>query len=168
MKRTDPAPVIRPLDPVQDLDAVGALFTRAADYWLLAEGRAPDRAKANGFFIDCPTGSDITLSQHLGVFSDAVLIGVAELSFGFPSAQDAYLGLMILDPARRGQGIGPLLLARAERQARAAGALRLYLGVLEVNPRGRAFWQRMGFGDTGVARVDQDTGRRIFRLGKDL
>ncbi len=163
-----PAPLIRSLDPLQDLGAVEDLFTRAADYWLLAEGYAPDRRKAEGFFADCPPGSDISRSQHLGVFSGAVLIGVAELSFGFPQAPDAYLGLMILDPAWRGQGAGRLLLAQVESLARNAGAARLYLGVLEVNPRGQAFWQRQGFEPTGVSRVDADTGRRLFRLGKDL
>ena len=33
--------LIRTLDPVADLDAVEGLYARAADYWILADRRAP-------------------------------------------------------------------------------------------------------------------------------
>ena len=40
------------------------------------------------------------------------LDGVASLAFGWPEPADAYLGLMLLDPQARGQGLGPHLLPR--------------------------------------------------------
>lgn len=159
-------PLIRPLDPVTDLDAVVGLYARAADYWLLADRRAPDRAKAAAFFTDTPPGCDPAASQRLGLFQGGVLVGVAELSFGFPLAQDAYLGLMLLDRAMRGQGLGAQFLTQV--QARAAPAPRLYLAVLQENPRGRAFWQRHGFTDTGLSGHDANTGHTLHRMVKPL
>ena len=160
--------LIRTLDPVTDLDAVENLFTRAADYWLLADRRPPDRQKARDFFTDGPPGCDPAASHRLGLFQDGRLIGVAELSFGIPLAVDAYLGLMLLDPAARGAGPGTLLLAEVESRACAARAPHLYLAVLKANPRGRAFWERQGFADTGKSGTDSDTGHILHRLGKPL
>lgn len=96
------------------------------------------------------------------------LSGVAEVSYGFPEPTDAYLGLMLLGPWAQGAGHGKVLLARAEALARGRGAPRLFLAVLEANPRGRAFWEREGFRATGLSRVDAVTGHRIHRLVKDL
>jgi GNAT superfamily N-acetyltransferase len=96
------------------------------------------------------------------------LSGVAELSFGFPQAGDAYLGLMLLGPWAQGRGLGRALLAEVEARARARGAPRLYLAVLEANPRGRAFWAREGFTATGRTGTDAATGHVLHRLVKPL
>lgn len=165
-----PTPVtIRQLT-LDDLAAITTFFAEAADYYLMAEGHAPGPTAAQDFFTDCPPGCDPTQSQRLGLFVDERLSGLLELSFGFPSAGDAYLGLMILAPRVRGQGHGRALLAAAEAEARAMSAPVLYLAVLEVNLRGRAFWEREGFRPTGVSRVDNDNGLNhvIHRLMKPL
>lgn len=162
------AQLIRPLDPSADLPLVEEFYTRAADYWLLADRRAPDRQKAQEFFTDCPPSCDPAASHRLGLFVDGALMGLAELSFGWPAAGDAYLGLQILAPEARGRGLGRVLLAEVEARARAAGSPCLYLAVLEANPKGRAFWEREGFEATGVSRDDADTGHRIHRLAKRL
>ncbi len=67
------------------------------------------------------------------------------MSFGFPTATDAYLGLMIIAAAARGSGAGQTLLRHLEAQARSRGAQSLCLGVLAANPRDHAFWTREGF-----------------------
>lgn len=158
--------MIRPLDPIADLDAVADLYARAADYWLLADRRAPDRQKAADFFADCPPQCDPAASHRLGLFQGGRLDGVAELSFGFPLPDDAYLGLMLLDASQRGIGLGAWFLDQV--QARAAPAPRLYLAVLQANPRGRAFWERHGFTDTGLSGHDAETGHTLHRMVKPL
>lgn len=160
--------LIRPLDPAADLAAVTAAFAEAADYWTLADRRPPDAAKAAAFFTDGPPGCDPARSHRLGLFVADRLVGVAELSFGFPASGDAYLGAMILSPALRGQGHGRALLAHVEHLARAAGAGHLYLAVLQDNPRGRAFWRREGFQPTGLSRHDAETDHVLHRLVKPL
>jgi GNAT superfamily N-acetyltransferase len=160
--------LIRDLDPHLDLGAVEALYLDAAAFWIMSDRKPPDRAKAEAFFIDCPPGCDPALSQRLGLFENDRLIGVAELSFGFPESNDAYLGLMLLAPAARGRGLGGWLVTRIEERARKQGSHRLCLGVLEENTAGRAFWDRQGFVPTGVSRFDEETGHLIHRLQKPV
>ena len=158
---------IRRLDPVADRAAVAAMLAEAADYYDLWLGHAPGAAEVAGVFSAGPPGCDAARSYRLGLF-DGGLVGVAELSFGFPDAMDAYLGLMILSPMARGRGYGAQFLGHIEGLARARDATGLYLGVLDRNPRGRAFWERMGFRATGVTRVAADHGPVVHRLGKVL
>jgi GNAT superfamily N-acetyltransferase len=160
--------LIRELGPATDLPAVTAAYHEAADYWLLADRTPPDDAKAAAFFTEAPPGCDPKKSHHLGLFVDNRLRGLAELSFGFPEKRDAYLGLMVLSPRLRGQGHGRAFLAKVEELARAAGAPRLYLAVLQENARGQSFWMREGFRSTGLFGQDADTGHVLTRLVKDL
>lgn len=158
----------RKLDPRRDLAKVADFYDEAGDYWLLADRHAHDLQKARAFFTDAPPGCDPAASQRLGLFVAGELAGVAELSFGFPEAGDAYLGLMLLAPRLRGSGHGRLFLQEIETRARAHGCHVLFLAVLEENPRGRAFWQREGFAPTGLSRHDAGTGHLIHRLAKRL
>lgn len=159
---------IRPLDPVTDRPAVAALLTEAQDYCHLWLGHAPDASQVDKVYTAGPPGCDAAQSFRLGLWLDATLSGVAELSFGYPGAQDAYLGLMILAPRARGQGQGAAFYAHVENLARQRGCPRIFLAVLEANPRGRAFWEAQGFAPTGVSRDDAETGHRIHRRVKVL
>lgn len=170
--------LIRPLVAGADLAAVREVYRRTADYWTLAERRPPDPDLADPdmadpglaarFFTACPPGCDPMETQRLGLEVGGALSGLAELSFGYPGPGDGYLGLMILVPEARGQGLGAAFLAEVEARARRAGARALFLAVLEENPRGRAFWAREGFLPTGVSRTDETTGHVLHRLGKPL
>lgn len=158
---------IRELFP-SETALVAQFYREAPDYWLLAEGRVDPQAKASDFFTDAPPNCDPAQSDRLGLFVDHRLSGVAELSYGFPEPGDAYLGLMLLGPWAQGAGHGSVFLAHIEALARKRHAPRLYLAVLDANPRGRAFWEREGFRPTGRRAQDKLTGHWLERLGKDL
>lgn len=157
---------IRRLDPAADRAAVADLLREARDYYQLWLGHDPEAAEVEDVFTAGPPGCDPARSQRLGLYLDDRLSGVAELSFGYPEPEDAYLGLMILAPRARGEGHGAAFFAQA--QALAHPCPRLYLAVLEANPRARAFWESQGFSATGVFRDDAETGHRIHRLVKRL
>lgn len=158
---------IRELFP-SETALVAQFYREAPDYWLLAEGRCDPQAKASDFFTDAPPNCDPSRSDRLGLFLNQRLSGAAELSYGFPEPSDAYLGLMLLGPWAQGAGHGRAFLAHVETLARKRHAPRLYLAVLDVNPRGRAFWEREGFTGTGLSRKDAITGHTIERLVKQL
>lgn len=159
---------IRTLDKTTDLAAVWALYKAAAAFWLMTDRSPPDLRKAEAFFTDGPPGCDPATSHRLGLFETGRLVGLAELSFGFPKPEDGYLGLMLFDPAVRGRGLGPAFLQHIEDLARARACPRICLAVLEENGRAREFWQRQGFLPTGISRFDPQTGHTIHRLTKDL
>jgi GNAT superfamily N-acetyltransferase len=162
--------LIRSLDPITDRAAVQSLYESAADYWAL-DRLAPDpETQSAEFFTDAPPNCDPKQSHRLGLFLEDRLAGIAELSFGFPDPCDAYLGLMIFAPWARGQSFGSTLLRDLETRARANASKQVFLGVLDANPKGRAFWLREGFRDTGISRIDTDNGvtNTIRRLSKVL
>ena len=145
---------IRPLHPQTDRPLVEAFFQSSADYIQLERGEAPSPLVTEEYFTDAPPGCDPAKSLRLGLFNTALfdpapnstaLIALAEMGFGYPTATDAYLGLMMVAPAARGTGAGRFLLRHLEQAARQNHMQNLYLGVLDANPRGRAFWQREGF-----------------------
>lgn len=159
--------LIRKLDPTE-APLVARFYAEAPDYWLLAEGACEPDRQSREFFTDGPPGRDLTKTHHLGLFLNDRLSGVAEISYGFPEPEDAYLGLMMLGLWAQGAGNGRAFLAEAERLARSRQASNLYLAVLDANPRGRAFWEREGFRATGIRRHDADHGHWIERLVKIL
>ena len=99
-----------------------------------------------------------------------MLLGFIEMSFGYPDPKDAYIGLLMLDKAARGGGIGPQLLAEATWRARTNGARRQLVAVLAANPRGRAFWQREGFRPERdfPASADDPLAHARCRMTRDL
>jgi GNAT superfamily N-acetyltransferase len=139
-------PSILPLDPSTDRALVMDLLVRSADYVILERGEPPSEAVVAEFFDDVMPGCDLSMMRKLGLFDSAGRIaGVIDMGFGFPGPGDAYLGLMQLAEDQRGTGLGRFALREVERIAREGGAVRLYLAVLEGNPRGRTFWEREGF-----------------------
>jgi GNAT superfamily N-acetyltransferase len=158
---------IRELAPAE-APLVAAFYRDAPDYWLLAEGAVDPDRQAREFFTDAPPGCDPAKSHRLGLFLGDRLSGVAEVSYGFPEPDDAYLGLMLLGPWAQGANHGKAFLAHAETLARNRGSARLYLAVLQANPRGRAFWLREGCRETGLSGADPATSHILHRLVKDL
>lgn len=137
---------IRALVQPSDALAVYDLYNRAADYVAVERGMEPDDSIVEEFFADCPPGADRRMSQKLGLFvSGDQLAAIADLAFGYPRANDAYIGLMLFDESFRGRGLGRLFLDHLVALARARGAPRLLLAVFNENTRGRAFWEREGF-----------------------
>jgi GNAT superfamily N-acetyltransferase len=75
-------------------------------------------------------------------------IGIAVCFLGFSTfAAKTLVNIhdVTVVPARRGQGIGALLLAGVERKARALGCCKLTLEVQEHNYRARKVYQAAGF-----------------------
>ncbi|MDP3263113.1 MAG: GNAT family N-acetyltransferase [Tabrizicola sp.] len=142
--------MIRPLTRADDA-AVLALLHASADYIRLERDEAPGDALVEEFFTDAPPGLSADDGYRAGLFDGTDLLALAEMSFGYPQPGDSYLGLMMVRGTARGNGAGVQMLRHLEGVARARGARQLFLAVLDANPRGRAFWHREGFRDTGFA-----------------
>lgn len=162
--------MIRDLRQGPDDAAVLDLMIRATDYSLLEKGRAPVTEDVAVFFASCVPGGDLAEAVKLGFWQGDVLLGFIDMSFGYPAPLDAYIGLLMLDKAARGAGIGPQLLAAATARARAKGATRQLIAVLDANPKGRAFWQREGFRSERhfPASPDDPLGHARCRMIRDL
>lgn len=161
---------LRKVEPEKHGLRVAELFLASADFVMLTEGVAPGPAQVAGFFKGVPPGGDISQSVKVGLFEGDILLGIADMGFGYPEAGDAYVGLILITPNARGKGLGKALLALLEEEARARGAERMFAGVVEANAGARAFWLREGF--LPVKRTGPVTvGTRrhmLLRMGKSL
>lgn len=137
--------MIRRLDPAADRALVDGFFQAAADYIRIERDADPGPEVTDEYFTDTPPGCDPAQNLRLGLFDGARLIAIADCAFGYPRAEDAYIGLLLVIPAARGTGAGAGLAHHIEMVARARACTALCLAVLEANPRGRAFWERLGF-----------------------
>lgn len=155
----------KPLNKTTHRPEVARLFERAADYVMLEHGQVPDADTVDDFFDDRPPHIAPEDSLHFGLLEDQNLIGIAGMLFGFPDKTDAYIGLMLLAPEARGRGNGAQLLSHLTGVARARGAQRQLIAVLDANPKGRTFWEREGFvlEKTFEPTLDQHIRHRMTR-----
>ncbi|MBT1156174.1 GNAT family N-acetyltransferase [Aminobacter anthyllidis] len=113
---------------------------------MLESGTAPSDTMVAEFLTDCPPGSDLAASCKLGMFTPGgALVAIADMAFGYPETDDAYIGLLLIDENCRGMGLGRTFLDHLIATARARNAARLLIAALDENSRGRAFWEREGF-----------------------
>ncbi len=88
---------------------------------------------------------------------DGALAGYVTLGPGLPLESNRHVmevvGLMV-DPTRRGRGLGRALMEAAIDEAAARGARRLRLRVLGPNAAARALYESCGFEVEGVLREE--------------
>lgn len=145
---------VRPLkaSPANEA-AVQALHERSADYVERITGQAPPPDAGQHFFAALPPGRRPEHKHTLGVFDGDALIGCIDLVRGWPDEATAVIGLLLLEPAARGRGVGRLAFEAIEAQARAWPEIaQLRLVVVESNAVARPFWEHLGFRANGQTR----------------
>lgn len=148
------AVTVRPIAASADNEAaVQALHERSADYVLRVWGLPPDPNSGREFFERLPPGRAPEHKHTLGVFDGERLAGCIDLVRGWPDEATAVIGLLLLEPAARGQGVGRVAYGAIEAQVRAWPEIRwLRAVVLQTNDVARPFWERLGFRANGQTR----------------
>ena len=143
-----------------DLAALQALFSRGADYFQIATGAPPTPDEAARAFVGGPPSKAVSDKQTIGIFDDAgTLVGVLDAIPDFPADGTCTIGMLLLDPAVRGRGVGHAALAAFEAWTARRGTRRLRTALVTHHARGLAFLHRAGYvevsrregGDTGAA-----------------
>ena len=123
-----------------------ALLEKCADYSQLLTGAPPPPSSAASLLVDCPEGKTPGDKLVIGLFTEPQdLIGVLDAIRDYPAPDDWWLGLLLLDPAQRGQGLGQRVYQSFERWAGQREARCIYLGVIEQNQGAYRFWRKAGF-----------------------
>src|SRR5580704_16892678 len=68
----------------------------------------------------------------------------------------AYFGLLAVDPARQGQGLGRKMISEAEEYAGAAGCCFMDLRIVNLRTELPPFYRRLGYVETGTAPFPAD------------
>jgi GNAT superfamily N-acetyltransferase len=145
---------VRPIAASADHEAaVQAVHERAADYVHRVWGLPPDPASGRDFFDRLPPGHRHEHKHTFGVFDGERMVGCIDLVRGWPDEATAVIGLLLLEPAVRGQGVGRLAYGAIESQARAWPEIRwLRAVVLQTNDVVQPFWEHLGFRPNGQTR----------------
>jgi GNAT superfamily N-acetyltransferase len=138
-----------------DAAAVFDLFVRCRDDFVRQDGVEATPNDAVGLFSDVPEGKSASDQTILGWRDSHELDAIAAILRDYPARHGWYLGLLLVDPSRRGLGTGRLLHDAVARWALASGARELRLSVLEENIAATGFWQALGYRER--RRLDSDT-----------
>ena len=113
--------------------------------------------------------------RHIGSASGAVLVAVGAagllgkaLVFFNARTDVARLYSIAVGDAARGQGLGAVLLAAAEQEARRRGRRRMRLEVSQRNPGAIRLYERSGYRRIGERRGYYENGEHAWRYEKDL
>ena len=152
-----------------DGDELDALLIRCTDFMRMSEGQAPVQGDGHLLLEERPQDAPDVEKQVLGVFDGPCLIGVIDVLRDYPAEGVWYLGLMLIEPARRREGLGTAAFAALKDWILAQGARALRLAVIDENAGSYRFWTRLGFRDLGT--VEQDLGhfrRTLHRMERAL
>ena len=152
-----------------DCPDIDALYDRCADFIRLSEGRDPVPGDGRMLLIERPEAAPDVEKLVMGLYDGPCLIGVLDLLKDYPSEGIWYLGLMLIEPARRRDGLGSALFEALGGWVAGQGGQVMRLAVIEQNAAGHRFWTRQGFHQVGT--VEQDLGyfrRTLHRMERSL
>ena len=150
-----------------DLPAVLEVYRQCEDF--LALGPVPT-ASAEMVRQDMALSAGIG-GTFCGIFDDTGnLMGVVDfLMEGFEgNPQHAFIELLMIAQAYRGQGLGAAVVAQVEGEIRRHPNVTAILSGVQVNnPAAIRFWQRMGYAIDSEAEAMPD-GTTVYHLRKIL
>ncbi len=129
-----------------DAAVLQSLYEQCTEFALLTDGQPPSPTAAREEFDALPDGKKIQDKYIFGLFDPQNdLIGMIESIRHYLDNQTWWLGLMMLSPEQRGQGLGTELYQAFENWVSAQGIKQVSLGVVEANELGLQFWRSLGF-----------------------
>ncbi len=134
----------RRLEP-PDLRNLQALFERAADYFEMTTGNPPAPDEAPRAFVAGPPARSVNDKRTIGVLHLDELVGVLDAITDWPEDGIWTVGMLLLDPAHRGAGLGSSILPAFEEWAFSQGATRLRTALVSHHDAGLRFLEQHGY-----------------------
>lgn len=135
------------------------LYERCTDFHELTEGSPTRPTAASEELVALPPGKELADKFPFGVHAPAGrLIGFLDLMRDYPAEREWWIGLLMLDPAVRGAGLGSRIYRAAAEWVGSQHGSAIYIGVLEQNGAAERFWRREGFVELRRERHVSDTG----------
>jgi GNAT superfamily N-acetyltransferase len=165
-----------------DLAEIHDLRCRAADFFAETGDDPPTLESLRADLEDLPDGytsADETMYRAYdsagtdgaaGADTEPTLVAYAEVLRGWPDRDGWIVGILLVDAARRGEGIGPQVVEAIARDADEARMHQLVVGVIASRDRSLAFWKREGFTSEVLRRPIRigDEPHEVVRLVRGL
>jgi len=122
------------------------LFDRCPDYAEIVEGEEVSPTAGEELFQSLPPGGSFSNKLVAGIFHRGGEIGgVLESMKHYPEENIWWIGLLLLAPDMRNQGVGRSILESFIDYSRENGGKSVMLGVVEDNLHAYRFWSNNGF-----------------------
>lgn len=118
---------------------VQKLCEKCSDYYILHGGVLPSKEDINEIFTALPPNKNYEDKFVLGIYNFDELVGIVDIIKDFPTDGEWMLGLMLIDPARRSNGLGKIVHSALVTWAINLGAKSFRIGVIEDNYNGIRF-----------------------------
>lgn len=116
-------------------------------------GNPPGAADAQSTFTALPPGTDYADKFVWGLVLGGSMIGCADVVRGWPTADTALIGLLLLEDPHTGMGLGRAAYQAVEREIQRWPEIRtIRIAVAATNGEVLPFWRKMGFAETGEVR----------------
>ena len=130
----------------EDSAVLQELLENCADYFDMVYGLPPAASEAQVLLTETPPAKNPEDKFLVGLWDPGQkLIAVLDVVRDYPVLAEWFVGLLLVDPSYRQQGIGCKMYKAFEQWAIQRGAQYIGLGVVEQNKRAYDFWQRLGF-----------------------
>lgn len=153
-----------------DAPALQRLLERCREFHELVYGERLGPGEAEELLKKRPEGNTAEDKLVIGLFEDGAEApaGVLDLIRDYPERGEWFVGLLLLEPARRGAGTGARVHAALEQWVRGQGATGLRLVVERQNPGALRFWRRQGFEVIASVPLQRDPRQVVDLLRKPL
>ncbi|WP_102399354.1 GNAT family N-acetyltransferase [Haloimpatiens massiliensis] len=121
------------------------LCEKCSDYYILHQGTIPSKEEIDEIFISLPPNKNYEDKFVLGIYKFHELIGIVDIIKDFPTIGEWMLGLILIEPEERGNGLGKMVHEALAIWAKDLGAKSFRIGVIEDNDRGINFWSTLGY-----------------------
>jgi ribosomal protein S18 acetylase RimI-like enzyme len=121
-----------------DLPALIPLINRAFAIETFLDGTRTDEGRLSAILHK----GDLLLAERDGQPLACVYIELR--------GERAYFGMLAVDPAQQGQGLGRLMTTAAEQNGRNHGCKHMDIGVLSLRPELLPFYRNLGYSETGT------------------
>lgn len=125
---------------------IQALCERCFDFSMLIEGRLPQKHAGREILFDLPPNKELKDKYVFGVYAgNNYLIAVIDLIKDYKVHGEWTMGLMMIDPNNRGNGLGKKLHEYVKTWVYESQGKILKIGVVEENYRAYKFWREIGY-----------------------
>jgi RimJ/RimL family protein N-acetyltransferase len=155
----------------EDAPDLQDLFERCSDFHELSEGVPTGPTAGADELLAKPEGKQLSDKHSFGIRArTGELIGYIELMRDYPAERQWWIGLLMLDPHSRAQGLGTRIHRAAMDFVGANGGTLMQIAVLEQNPAAQRFWQRQGYEEIRRVPYVADTGKqsRLIVMRREL
>ena len=133
---------------------VEKLCEKCSGYYILHDGILPSKEQIDEIFTALPPNKNYEDKFILGIYKFDELVGIVDIIKDFPTIGEWMLGLMIIEPEERGNGLGKIVHEALIGWAIDFGAKSFRIGVIEYNYNGIKFWSSLGY--TKIKKVNMN------------